>query len=117
MDRLKWVLVGIAALLPALLLAAHPLLTLFEQNETELPLAVIWQPLGVTFAAAAVLYGVLMLITRSWAKAGALTALAVVWFFYWDDISGLTSPLVALDRAVRRRGGRHRACAAAASAP
>jgi hypothetical protein len=92
-DRVKWVLVGIGALLPALLLAAHPVLTLFEQNETELPLAVIWQPLGITFAVAAALYGVLMLVTRSWAKAGALTALAVVWFFFFDtfkgDISGL----------------------------
>src|SRR3954447_9726801 len=84
MDRLKWVLVGIAALLPALLLAAHPLLTLFEQNETELPLAVIWQPIGISCLVAALLYGVLLLVTRSWAKAGALTALAVVWFFYWD---------------------------------
>ena len=34
-----------------------------------------------------------MLVTRSWAKAGALTALAVVWFFFYatfgNDISGL----------------------------
>src|SRR3954451_7000030 len=87
MDRLKWVLLGIGALLPVLLLAAHPVLTLFEQNETELPLAVIWQPLGLTFAVAALLYAVLMLITRSWAKAGALTALAVLWFFFFDTYS------------------------------
>ena len=60
-----------------------------------------------------------MLITRSWAKAGALTALAVVWFFFFDtfrnDISGLHlrggCGARALDRAVRRRGGRHRAYA------
>src|SRR3954451_25351854 len=93
MDRMKWGLLGIGALLPALLLAAHPVLTLFEQNETELPLAVIWQPLGITFAITAALYGVLMLVTKSWAKAGTLTALAVVWFFYFDtfkgDVSGL----------------------------
>ncbi len=81
---MKWVLWGIAGLLPALLFAAHPPLALFEQNESELPLAVLWQPLGVTFAVAAVLYGVLMLVTKSWTKAGALTALAVVWFFYFD---------------------------------
>lgn len=92
-SRVKWVLWGIGALLPALLFAAHPVLTLFEQNETELPLDVIWQPLGITFAVTAVLYGVLMLVTRRWTKAGALTALAVVWFFFFDafkdDISGL----------------------------
>jgi hypothetical protein len=92
-DRGKWVLYGIGALLPALLLAANPPLTLFEQNETELPLDVIWQPLGITFVVAAALYGVVMVVTKSWTKAGALTALAVLWFFYFEtfrgDISGL----------------------------
>jgi hypothetical protein len=92
-DRVKWVLNGIGALLPALLLAAHPPLTLFEENETELPLDVIWQPLGITFAVTAALYGVLVLVTKSWTKTGALTALAVGWFFYFDtfkgDIAGL----------------------------
>src|SRR4051812_37755868 len=123
MERVKWVLVGIGGLLPALLLAAHPLLTLFEENETELPLAVIWQPLGITFAVAAVLYGVLVLVTRTWAKAGALTALAVFWFFSFDTfksaISGLhlsggwalalwtalcDAPAVGLARANRGQG-------------
>src|SRR5690348_9480530 len=92
-DRAKPALWAIGGLLPALLLAAHPPLTLFEENQTELPLAVIWQPLGITFAATAVLYGVLRLITSSWAKAGALTALAVLWFFFYatfrNDTSGL----------------------------
>jgi hypothetical protein len=92
-ERAGRVLRGTGALLPALLLTAYPLLALFEQNETELPLAVVWQPLGVTFAAAALVFGTLVLLTRSWTKAGALTALAVVWFFYWDtfqgDVSGL----------------------------
>jgi hypothetical protein len=84
---------GLAALVPAVLFAAYPLLSLFEQNQTELPLSVIWSPLAVTIAATAALYGVLMLVFRSWTKAGALTALAVVAFFYYDtfkgDISGL----------------------------
>jgi hypothetical protein len=92
-DRLKWVFYGLGALLPALLFGAQPPLTLLEQNESELPLDVLWQPLGITFVAAAAFYGVLMLLTRNWTKAGALTALAVVWFFYFDtfseDISGL----------------------------
>src|SRR3954467_1136085 len=92
-DRAQWALVGIGALLPALLLAAHPGLTLFEENETELPLAVIWQPLGMSFAVAAVLYGVLVLVTRSWAKAGALTALAVFWFFSFEAFKSAISGL------------------------
>jgi hypothetical protein len=80
----KPALVAVAGLAPALLLVAHPPLSLFEQNQTELPLAVIWQPLGLSFAATALLYGVLALVTRNWAKAGALTAVAVLWFFYFD---------------------------------
>jgi hypothetical protein len=91
--NLTWVSRGLAALVPAALFAAYPLLSLFEQNQTELPLSVIWSPLVVTIAATAALYGVLMLVFRSWTKAGALTALAVVAFFYYDtfrgDISGL----------------------------
>jgi hypothetical protein len=86
-------LLGVAGLLPALLLAAHPALTLFEENQTELPLDVIWRPLGISFVATAALYSVLMLITRRWAKAGALTALGVLWFFFYatfrNDTSGL----------------------------
>jgi hypothetical protein len=75
---------ALAGLLPGLLLAAHPPLTLFEQNQTELPLAVIWQPLGISFLATALLYTALALVTRSWAKAGVLSAVVVVWFFYFD---------------------------------
>jgi len=45
-DRGRWVLAGVAALLPALLFAAHPVLALFEQNQSELPLSVIWSPLA-----------------------------------------------------------------------
>jgi len=78
------VVAAVAGLVPALLLVAHPPLTLFEQNQTELPLAVIWQPLGLSFLATALLYGVLALVTRNWWKAGALTAVAVLWFFYFD---------------------------------
>lgn len=89
----RWVLRGLAALVPAVLLAAYPLLSLFEQNQTDLPLSVIWSPLAVTIASTAALYGVLMLIFRSWTKAGVLTAVAVLAFFYYDtfkgDISGL----------------------------
>jgi hypothetical protein len=92
-DRLAWVLGGVAALLPALLFAAHPVLTLFEQNQTELPLSVIWSPLAVTFVATAVLYGVMMLVFKSWTKAGALTALAVLAFFYFDTFKGDVSAL------------------------
>jgi hypothetical protein len=84
---------AIAGLVPAVLIAAYPLLSLFQQNETELPLSVIWSPLAVTFVATAVLYGVLLLVLKSRARAGALTALGVVAFFHFGtfqgDLSGL----------------------------
>src|SRR4051812_30371805 len=82
-HRFTW-LARVAALLPAVLFAAHPVLTLFQENQSELPLSVIWRPLAVTFLAAIVLCVVLGLIFKSWQKAGALTALAVLAFFYFD---------------------------------
>jgi hypothetical protein len=83
----------LAPLVPPVLLAAYPLLSLFEQNETELPLRVVWSPLVVVAAVTAGLYGVLLIVLKQPMKAGALTALAVVAFFYWEtfksDLSGL----------------------------
>jgi hypothetical protein len=80
-------------LLPPVLFVAYPLLSLFEQNESELPLSVIWTPLVTAVVATAVLFGVLVLILKDAPKAGALTALSVVGFFYWEtfksDLSGL----------------------------
>ncbi|MEA2450101.1 MAG: hypothetical protein QOG63_2033 [Thermoleophilaceae bacterium] len=84
---------GLGPLIPPILLAAYPLLSLFEQNQTDLPVGVIWSPLAVTVVAILVLYGVLVLVFRSGLKAGALTSLCVVVFFYWGtfkaDLSGL----------------------------
>ena len=74
----------VALALPALLLAAQPVLSLFEQNETELPLSVIWSPLAVVSAVIVALYAVLLVVLKSAPMAGALTALAVLFFFYFD---------------------------------
>jgi hypothetical protein len=86
-------LARLGPLIPPILFAAYPLLSLFEQNESELPLSVIWSPLATTVAVVAVLYGVLLLVLKRGPKAGALVSLAVVAFFYWDtfksDLSGL----------------------------
>jgi hypothetical protein len=87
------VLKRISPLVPALLFAAYPLLSLFEQNQTELPLSVIWSPLWVTLAITALVFGAVSVVLKRPAKAGVLTALAVVMFFYWEtfksDLSGL----------------------------
>ena len=92
-HELTRVLRGVGPVLAAVLFAAYPLLSLFEQNQTELPLSVIWSPLAVTVAATAALYLVLALAFKRWLTSGALTAVAVLAFFYYDtfkqDIAGL----------------------------
>ncbi len=74
------------------LFAIFPLLSLFEQNQTELPLGVLWSPLAISVASGAALFGVFLLIFRRATKAGALASLVVVAFFYYgvfhDHVSG-----------------------------
>ena len=70
-----------------ILFAAFPLLSLFAQNQSELELSVLWWPLALCAAAAAVLYGVFLLITRNAAKASALASLVVLAFFYFGPIA------------------------------
>ena len=66
---------------------------LFQQNQTELPIGVLWSPLAVVSAMTVALYLGLLLFVKDPPKAGAVAALAVVWFFYWaaftSDLSGL----------------------------
>jgi hypothetical protein len=73
----------LASVLYPILFAAFPLLSLFEHNQSEIELSVLWVPLTVTVAAAAALYGVLLLVLRQDAKAAPLTALVAVAVFYY----------------------------------
>jgi hypothetical protein len=73
--------------LATLLLALFPLLSLFAQNQSELALSVIWGPLVLCVLAILVLFGVLYLITRRAAKAGALASVVVFAFFYYGLIA------------------------------
>lgn len=61
----------------------YPLLSLFEHNQTDIELGVLWWPLGVCVASAVVLYGVFLAIFRSATKASILASLAVIAFFYF----------------------------------
>jgi hypothetical protein len=74
-----------------ILFAAFPLLSLFAQNQSELELSVLWWPLALCTATAVALYGVLMLITKRAAKAGALASLVVLAFFYFGPIADKAS--------------------------
>ncbi|MEA2495297.1 MAG: hypothetical protein QOJ29_3208, partial [Thermoleophilaceae bacterium] len=77
-------------LLPALhpiLFAIFPLLSLFAQNQTDVELGLLWWPLAWCAGATLLLYGVLVLLTRTAHKAGVLTSLLVVAFFYFGWFS------------------------------
>ena len=63
--------------------AVFPLLSLFQQNETDVELGVLWWPLLVCVAVGAGLYGLFLLIFRDGLKAAAVASLVVVAFFYF----------------------------------
>ena len=66
-----------------MLFAVFPLLSLFADNQTEVELAVLWRPLVFSLLAAALLYGLFLLIFKSGAKAAILASLVVSVFFAW----------------------------------
>src|SRR4051812_28092728 len=66
-----------------MLFAVFPLLSLFADNQTEVELAVLWRPLVFSLLAAAVVYGLFLLIFKSGAKAAILASLVVSVFFTW----------------------------------
>jgi hypothetical protein len=71
------------ALLCPILFALFPLLALFVQNQTDIELSVLWQPLILCLVTAGVLFGVFLLITQRAAKAGVAASLVVFAFFYF----------------------------------
>jgi hypothetical protein len=78
--------------LPPMLFAAYPVLTLFEHNQSELALPVLWGPLVIAVATAGLLFAVFALVLKNAAKAGALASLVVVAVFHygkwWGHASG-----------------------------
>src|SRR5258705_8425275 len=75
------------------LFAIFPLLSLFVQNESEAELSVLWPLLAWCVAGVAAVYGLFLLVTRRATKAGALTSVIAVGFFYFgiffENLSGL----------------------------
>ena len=86
------VLRGLSPLVHPIFFAAFPLLSLFEHNQTEVELSVLWKPLVLCVAAGVALSGVFMLIFKRGTKAGALASLVCVAFFYYgiffEKVSG-----------------------------
>src|SRR3954453_2862705 len=81
-----------AALHP-LLFAVFPLLSLFAQNQTDVELSVLWWPLALCLVATLVLFAVLLLVTKRPDKAGVITSLLVVGFFYFGLFADKTGGL------------------------
>jgi hypothetical protein len=77
----------LAPALYPILFAASPLLSLFEHNQSELELSVLWVPLAICVAAAAVVYGGFLLVFKSEPKAGPLAALVIFAFFYYGTFA------------------------------
>jgi len=84
-QRLKDIFKGPVVFYP-LLFAAFPILFLYAYNIIETPASQLWLPLGVSVAAALVLWAVLSLILRSLSKAGLATAIFLVFFFSYGRL-------------------------------
>jgi hypothetical protein len=84
-KRLKDILKGPVVFYP-LLFAAFPILFLYAHNMSETSMGQAWLPLGVSVAAALVLWAVLSLILRSLAKAGLTTAIFLLFFFFYGRL-------------------------------
>ena len=76
-----------ASVFHPILFAAFPLLSLFEHNQSEVELSVVWVPLALSVAGAAALYAIFLLVFRHAAKAGALAALVAFAFFYYGTFA------------------------------
>ena len=92
-----------AGALPGLLLAAYPVLSLYQQNQPEIALSVLWPALGLAVVTALLLFVLFAAVTRSAAKAGVASSVIVVALYYFGlasrDLAGLglsDSSLVAL---------------------
>jgi len=83
-------------LVPPILFAAFPVLSLFEHNQSELALGVLWWPLAVSVATGAALFAVFALILKRGTKAAALASLVVVAFFDYRNGPGSSFLWVAL---------------------
>jgi len=90
-ERALTLLRGLNPLLPPILLAAYPVLSLFQHNQAEIDLKVLWGSLAPAAASGAALFVLFMLLLKRGPKAGVLAALVVVGFFYYGRFYGMGS--------------------------
>ena len=87
-ERAISLLRGLNPLLHPILLAAYPVLSLFQHNQAEVDLKVLWRSLAPAAASGAALFVLLMLLLKRGSKAGVLASLVVVAFFYYGRFHG-----------------------------
>ena len=84
------------------LLAAYPIVSLLAYNLSQVYGRDVIKPLQITFLSAAIILGLLRVLTRSWQIAGLLTSLLLVWFFVYghlyNQLKSLTIAGVILGR-------------------
>lgn len=66
-----------------LLFAVFPVLYLFQHNQTDLPLIVLWRPVAVSAAVGATLFAISWIVFKSILKASLFASLLVVAIFYY----------------------------------
>jgi len=72
-------------ILHPILIAAFPVLFLFDRNIREYPIDVIYAPLAVVIASAAVMWALLRWLMRDWRKSGFIVSLAFLLFFSYGQ--------------------------------
>lgn len=66
-----------------LLFAIFPVLYLFQHNQTDLPLSVLWKPLAVSVAIGLTLFAISWIVFKPILKASALASLLIIAIFYY----------------------------------
>lgn len=59
------------------------MLSLFEHNQTDIELGVLWWPLAISVGSAAVIFVIFAALFRNAAKAGGLASIVVLAFYYY----------------------------------
>ena len=99
-ERSSSTLKAVSPLLPPILLAAYPVVSLFQQNQSEIDLLVFWKALGLATASAVLAFALLKFAFRRGAKAGVLASLAVVAFYYYGTFTADVTRFGLNDRSL-----------------
>jgi hypothetical protein len=72
------------------LITVYMVIELYTVNITEVPISVIWRPLGVLFVFTSLFYFLIYRFTKNWQVAGLILSLLLVLFFLYGRVYSLT---------------------------